>query len=668
MSRWKLVFEEFACWGCRACEAACKQQHNPIPPEGSAQGVRDAVRYLSVWEDGPRELDGKLHTMWRVNVCRHCDDPVCAVACPADAIQRDPDTGIVLHDPERCDGCHPGNGKPSAGKGGVSPCKAGCPAENNVQGFVRLAAAGKYGEALQVLRETSPFPAVCGRVCDHPCESDCSRKEIDDPVSIRSVERFLADLEAKTSGLPAVRKIGGGRKVAVIGAGPAGLTAAYFLARDGYAVTVFEKLPIAGGMMAVGIPGYRLPREVLDREIRMIRALGVEIRTGVEVGKEITLEDLRKQGTEAFFLAIGTHECKRLGIEGEDLQEVYPGLDFLRDVNLGKEVRIGKRVAVIGGGNAAIDSVRTALRCGAKEAFLLYRRGLEEMPASLEEIQECRDEGIAIHTLTDPRRIVGEGGKVKAVECVRMKLGEPDASGRRRPIPIAKSEFLIEVDAVIPAVGQGSDWACLGPECGCTLSEWGTMKVNPLTLQTEDSDIFAGGDAVTGPATVAQAIGAGRRAAVSIDRHLRGLSLMEDRDRRPPTTPKPLVESFDPSPRAATQCIEPRLRVEGFEEVRCILEEGAAAQEAKRCLSCGTGCIQACPYEAVFFDDEAGKARKCNLCHERVKNGLYPACADNVCLAHCIYFGDPAEIERQILEKRKRRGGWGEVIPKAVVS
>ncbi len=665
MNRWKLVFEEFACWGCRACEVACKQQHNPLssaPTDG-----RDAVKYVSVWEDGPRLLDGKLHTMFRVNVCKHCEEPACVPACPADAIRRDPETGIVIHDPEQCDGCHLGEGRPAAGKWGNSPCKAGCPAENNVQGFVRLAAAGKYEEALRLIRETSPFASVCGRVCDHPCESDCSRKEVDDPVSIRSVERFLADrAAAKPPGTPAVRKTGQGRKVAVIGAGPAGLTAAYFLAIDGYAVTVFDKLPLAGGMMAVGIPGYRLPREVLDREIRAIQSLGVEIRTGVEVGKEITIEDLRRQGTKAFFLAVGAHECKRLGIEGEGLQGVYPGLDFLRDVNLGKGVSLGRRVAVIGGGNAAIDSVRTALRSGAKEAFLLYRRGPEEMPASLEEIQECRDEGVAIHTLTDPRRIVGEGGKVKAVECVRMKLGEPDASGRRRPIPIAGSEFLIEVDAVIPAIGQESDWACLGPECGCTLSEWGTMKVNPLTLQTDASDIFAGGDAVTGPATVAQAIGAGRRAAVSIDRYVRGLSLMEDRDRRPPTVPRPRVDSYDHSPRAVAQCVEPRLREKGFEEVRCGLEERAAVQEAKRCISCGTCCIQACPYEAISFDDRTGKASKCNLCHDRVRNGLYPACADNVCLAHCVYFGDPAETERQILEKRKRRGGWGEVIPKAI--
>ena len=664
----KLVFEEFACWGCKACEVACKQEHNPLPPAGAGLNGPHAIKYVSVWEDGPRELDGKLHSMWRVSVCKHCDDPVCAAACPAGAITRDPETGIVLHDPERCDGCQQGKGKPAAGKGGISPCKAGCPAENNVQGFVRLAAEGKNDEAIRTIRETSPFPSVCGRVCDHPCESDCSRREVDDAVSIRAIERFLSDLEAQKDPIhmPAIRKTGEGKKVAVIGSGPAGLTAAYFLARDGYAVSVFERLPLVGGMMAVGIPGYRLPREVLSREIRAIQALGVEIRTGVEVGKEITIEGLRKQGTKAFFLAVGAHQCRRLGIEGEDLEGVYPGLDFLRDVNLGKPVRLNGRIAVVGGGNAAIDSVRTALRNGAREAFLIYRRGLEEMPASLEEIEECREEGVVIHTLADPKRIVGDRGRVKGVECLRMRLGEPDASGRRTPIPIAGSEFLIEVDTVITAIGQASDWACLGPECGCTLSEWGTMNVNPLTLQTDDPDLFAGGDAVTGPGTVAKAIAAGRRAAVSIDRYLRGLSLTEDRDKRSPIVPRPGVESADPCPRVAAQCCDPGSRVKDFQEVRCGLEGDAAVQEAKRCLSCGTACIQACPYEAISFDEQSGKARKCNLCYHRVRNGLYPACADNICLAHCIYFDDPAAIAREILEKRNRRGGWGEIIPKPI--
>ena len=313
-----------------------------------------------------------------------------------------------------------------------------------------------------------------------------------------------------------------------------------------------------------------------------------------------------------------------------------------------------------------MDAVRTALRSGAEVASLLYRRTMGEMPASREEIEECQEEGVKVHTLTAPKRILGENGRVKALECVRMEPGEPDESGRRRPVAIEGSEFLMEVDAVIPAIGQESDWACLGPDCACTLSQWGTMKVDPLTLQTDDPDIFAGGDAVTGPRTVVEAIAAGQRAAVSIDRYLRGLSLSADRDIDRLSNTEPQKEKYDPSPRAHAPLLEVQERVKSFAEVRLGFTEDMAIQEAKRCVSCGTCCIQACPYDAIVFNEHSGKTQKCNLCYQRVTNGLYPACADNICLAHCIYFGDPAEIEQKILEKRKLRGGWGEIIPKAV--
>jgi NADPH-dependent glutamate synthase beta subunit-like oxidoreductase len=667
MKNYKLVFEEFACWGCKACEVACKQEHNQPSPVASSPNGRDALKYLSVWEDGPKYVDGKLDFMWRVNVCKHCTEPACAVACPEGAIMRDSVTGIVLHDKDKCNGCNAVKGKSGAEKEKASPCKADCPAHNNIQGYVSLAAKGKYQEALQLIKETSPFPSICGRVCYHPCESNCNRRQIDDPVAIHSVERFLGDLDL-FGGKPYVPRLkeAKNQKIAVIGSGPAGLTAAYFLARDGYQVTVFEKLPVAGGMMAVGIPEYRLPRENISREIKVIQAMGVEIRTGIDVGKDITIAELREQQTKAFFLAVGAHECKRLGIEGENLDGVYPGVDFLRRVNLGEKVSLGKRIAVVGGGNVAMDAVRTALRTGAEEAYLLYRRSIEEMPASTEEIQECVEEGVKFCTLTAPKRIIGENGEAKALECTRMELGEPDESGRRRSFPIAGSEFLLEVDAVIPAIGQESDWACLGPDCACTLSDWGTMKVDPLTLQTDDPDIFAGGDAVTGPRTVVEAIAAGQRAAVSIDRYLRGLSLSADRDMNLLSNTEPQKDRYDPSPRAGMPLLDPRERVKSFAEVRLGLMEETAVQEAKRCISCGTCCIQACPYDAIVFNEHSGKTQKCNLCYQRVTNGLYPACADNICLAHCIYFGDPAEIEQKILEKRKMRGGWGEIIPKAL--
>ncbi|MCP3952898.1 MAG: FAD-dependent oxidoreductase, partial [Desulfobacterales bacterium] len=358
--------------------------------------------------------------------------------------------------------------------------------------------AGKYREALELFKKDHPFPGVCGRVCHHPCEGACTRNDVDQPLAIQYMHRFLADWEMADEKTFIPEKAEPKKeKVAIIGAGPAGLTCAYFLAAEGYPVTVFEKLPVLGGMLTVGIPAYRLPRNIIETEIQVIKDLGVEFRTGVEIGTDVTVEQLRNEGYSAFFMGIGSHECKVLGVPGEDLDGVLPGVDFLREFNLGNDVAIGDRVAVIGGGNVAMDSVRTSLRIGASKPFVIYRRSEAEMPANEVEIEECREEGIDIHTLTTPIKIIDDGnGKVKAIECIRMELGEPDDSGRRRPVPIEGSEYTIEVDTVIPAIGQESDWACLTDECACTLSDWGTMTVDPLTLQTSDPDIFAGGDAV----------------------------------------------------------------------------------------------------------------------------------------------------------------------------
>ena len=359
-------------------------------------------------------------------------------ACPENAILKDPETGIVLSDNEKCNGCHAEPGKSPAESGiekqGTSSCKAACPAHINVQGYVSLALKGKFQEALQLIKEASPFPSICGRVCHHPCESDCSRSRIDEAVASRSIERFLADLDLseKTRYKPEI-KAGKEDKIAVVGSGPAGLTCAYYLAQEGYPVTIFEKADQLGGMLTMAIPSYRLPREIVEAEIELIRAMGVTFRTGVEVGRDTTVAQLRKDGFKAFFIAIGTQQCLQLGIEGEGLDGVYGGLDYLRRVNLGERPTLGKTVAVIGGGNTAIDSVRSVRRLGADNAFILYRRGLQEMPSRPEEIEECREEGIPIHTLTHPVRFIGENGRVKAIECVKMTLTEPDESGRLRP-------------------------------------------------------------------------------------------------------------------------------------------------------------------------------------------------------------------------------------------
>ncbi len=496
-------------------------------------------------------------------------------------------------------------------KRGTAPCRATCPAHVSVQGYIALITAGKYREAVELFKKDHPFPGVCGRVCHHPCEGACTRTEVDEPLAIMNLHRFLADWDRQTDQpfTPKKKEIRP-EKVAIIGAGPAGLTCAYFLAIEGYAVTVFEKLPVLGGMLSVGIPAYRLPRDIIEAEIQVVRDLGVQFKTGVEIGKDFTVGQLREQGFNAFFLGIGSQECKVLGIEGEDFEGVYPGLEFLKQVNLGNRVKLGDRVAVIGGGNVAMDAVRTARRTGSSKPFIIYRRSLEEMPANIEEIEECRDEGIEIMTLTNPLQVIAEAGRVKAVECQRMHLGEPDESGRRRPVPVPDSAFTIEVDAVIPAIGQESDWACLTDECACTLSDWGTIQVDPVTLQSSDPDIFAGGDAVTGPRTVVEAIGAGKEAAMSIDRFLQGRDLHEGRPVRWEGIKDVPTEGCEHLPRVAMTHAPASQRIQNFNEVQLGYDEIGSRREAKRCLECGVcsecyQCVSACLAGAVDHSQKA---------------------------------------------------------------
>ena len=495
-------------------------------------------------------------------------------------------------------------------KRGTSPCKATCPAHISVQGYVALTAEGKYREALKLVKEENPLPAICGRVCHHPCESACKRGELDQPVAIDSIKRFIADLDlsSETRFVPEIKEKRS-EKVAIIGSGPAGLSCAYYLAIEGYQVTVFEKLPVLGGMLTVGIPAYRLPKDIIEAEIQVMKDMGIEFKTGVEIGKDFTISQLRDQGYKAFFMGIGAHECKALGIPGEELLGVVPGVDYLRDINLGKKVALGDRVAVIGGGNVAMDTVRTALRSGSKKPYIIYRRSENEMPANEEEIHECREEGIEIMTLTNPKRIIGENGRVKAIECVRMQLGEPDASGRRRPVTIQGSEFILEVDAVVPAIGQESDWACLTEECACRLTDWGTMTVDPLTFQTHDIDIFAGGDAVTGPKTVIEAIAAGKQAAISMGRYICGEDLKEGREKEWNAVEQVSTEGYDRIPRAQMPAVAPETRIATFDEVQLGFTEQQVREEAMRCLSCGVcsecyQCVEACLANAVIHEDQ----------------------------------------------------------------
>jgi NADPH-dependent glutamate synthase beta subunit-like oxidoreductase len=629
MGQVRLMLKGYDCMGCHACEVACKQEH----------GLGVGPKVIQAIERAP---------YFKPLFCHHCEDAPCALACPEDAITKDSKTGVVLVDSEKCNGCNAVVGKSGAEKQQTSLCKVGCPAHIDVQGFVSLAVKGKFQEALQLIKLASPFPSVCGRVCPHPCESECYRDQIDKPVAIHAIERFIGDLDlkAKKRYMPEInaRKK---EKVAIVGSGPAGLTCAYYLAQEGYKVTIFEKAKVLGGMLTAGVPSYRLPPEIVDAEIKLIRKMGVTMKTGVEVGKDKTVAQLRKDGFKAFFLAIGAQESVQMGVPGEDLDGVYRGLDYLRQLNVGKPVKLGKTVAVIGGGNVAMDAVRSARRLGSEKAFILYRRGLEEMPSTPEEIKQCREEKIGIKTLAQPVRFISNNGRVKAIECVKMRLTEADESGRKRPVPVPDSEFKINVDAVITALGQESDWCCLTPECSCKLTGWGTMNIDPLTLQSDDPDIFAGGDAARGPKTVIEAIADGRQAAVSIGRYLSGQNLRLGRDIQLKAIEEPQKGKYDRAARAPMPYLEPKKRVKNFNEVQKGLTKAVTVQEAKRCISCGTCCVQACPYDVMQFNQDVTKAVKCDLCVEKRGRNEVPACYA-ICPTRCIFWGDPRKFPKGI--------------------
>ena len=481
----------------------------------------------------------------------------------------------------------------------ISPCQHTCPAGINVPKYVAHIASGEYLESIETIRERNPFAAICGRICHHPCEGRCRRGELDEPVAIKSLKRFAADWYADHAGelsdpdpFPQTHN----QRIAVIGAGPCGLACAYYLAQMGYPVTVFEALPVGGGMLSVAIPDFRLPREIILEDINYITKRGVKIRYNTPVNANFTIEDIKKSGFKAVFIAAGAQRSQQIGIPGEleDIEGFYYGLRFLRDIKVGKPPKVGSRIAVIGGGNVALDAARTALRLGASEVSIFYRRSREEMPVTDLEYEEALEEGIQVHFLVSPTRVVSDNWRVSGLQCIKMSLGEPDTSGRRRPIPVTGSEFLVEADTVIAAVGQAPDLSFLPPDSELERTRWERLVVDNNRLSTSVDGVFAGGDFVSGPGMVIHAIAAGKRGAIAIDKYLKGdISRVEIYDLKSGVTMEAASnegekgeESWEPQYRPEIVRIPAEERKGSFKETELGFSEDKARQEARRCLRC----------------------------------------------------------------------------------
>ena len=479
----------------------------------------------------------------------------------------------------------------------TAPCMSVCPTKLKIPRYIENVAEGRFGDCLATIREDTCMAGTLGRVCVRPCESNCRRANIDESISIKYLKRFAADYELDKRKRPTfTREAPKQKKVAVIGAGPAGLSVAYYLGQMGYGVTILERLPEPGGMAAVGIPDYRLPRDVLHGEAEHLKELGVEIRYGVAVGKDLTLAELRSQ-YDAVFIGVGAHNSQPMGVDGEDkgYKGFITGVRYLLDVNMGKDpYPEGKKVVVVGGGNVAMDCVRSSFRVGKPDVNLVYRRTKAEMPADPVEIHDAEEEGVTFHYLCNPSRIIEENGKVKAVECIRMELGEPDASGRRRPVPVPNSEFIIETDILIPAIGQALDFSFIQDTDGILLTKWKTIQVNQETFETSQKDVFSAGDCETGPDVLVRACGNGKRTAWKIDQYLRGEEpspRMNERFEQLFSTIKVYnkdenVGLVGGQSRLHLRMLDPELRKWTFDEVEEGFRVDEAIREASRCLRC----------------------------------------------------------------------------------
>jgi NADPH-dependent glutamate synthase beta subunit-like oxidoreductase/NAD-dependent dihydropyrimidine dehydrogenase PreA subunit len=502
---------------------------------------------------------------------------------------------------------------------GTSPCKTSCPAHIAVQGYIKLAAQGKYKEALELIKMENPFPAVCGYVCNKRCEDACTRGDLDEPIAIDDIKRFIADqdLNKETRFIPKKRNNYSDKKIAIVGSGPAGLSCAYYLAIDGYEVTVFEKEKVVGGMLTLGIPSFVLEKSIIEAEIDVLRELGVSFKTGVEVGKDVTLEQLRKDGYKAFYLAIGAQKGRKIGVVGENYEGVISGIEFLSHINQNEEEKISGKVVVIGGGNVAIDVARVAVRAGGEKVNMFCLENREQMPALDEEIEVAESEDITINNSWGPKRIIGENGKVTGIEFMRC-ISVFDENKRFAPKYDESDTIIVDADYVLLSVGQSIDWSNILEGSQAVLNPNNTIKVDDITYQTNQADIFAGGDAVTGPLFAIDAIAAGKQASISIHRFVQvGQDLLIGRSKRQYIEldkKAAIIDSFDTSPRQRPSKIDGQQAKLTFRDIRTALTEEQIIKETERCLGCGATvvdeymcvgcgmCATKCKFDAITLE------------------------------------------------------------------
>jgi NADPH-dependent glutamate synthase beta subunit-like oxidoreductase len=589
--------------------------------------------------------------------CHHCADPICAAVCPCGAISKREDTGIVLVDQVKCRETAPcgiiSNYKDIPFGEMKSPCTLACPAGVNVQGYVGLIGKGRFKDALELIRRDLPLPSVCGRACTHPCESVCTRQKLDESISIMELKRFVTDQESPMPNpLPITKR----QKVGVVGSGPAGLSAAWGLIRRGYPVTIFEALPVAGGMLAVGLPEYRLPKPILQRDLDYLTALGVQIRTNSPVGDTLAIDALKGQGYEAVFISVGAHRGHKFPIPGADLQGVLIGVPFLRDVNLKKKVNVGRKVMVLGGGRVALDCARAATRLGASEVHIACVENRDSMRAGTAEIREAEEEGILIHHAQSFASIHGRGGRVCGIECLDVRSFSVDMSGQLQINAIPSTEHFFEADTVIFALGQSPE---LGPFPDFRISKTKMITVDPVTMATNLPGIFAGGEAVSGPISIIDAVAAGKWAAASMDFYLQGFIYKECPQTRDINCSEIEVRIPPDIAKQARRIPKtlPKARRKFWEEISMGFSEATAIEEAKRCLNCaGHLCLEVCPYHAPQFGSEQNsKMQKCNLCVDRWSENKKPICVE-ACPTRAMDAGPLDELRSKYGDVKEAEG------------